>query len=393
MAASLPYPWAKRLLRPDVLMLEASAPILDLPELDRLQRRLGGTLRLLEVGDAFARSELGAKIEAAARAAADKTAGLELGVSVLVPGVSLEKSLFALKKQLRAEGVRVRIVLPQEGAVLSTAQVGGNKLAAAQHGAGRIELMVLPDGESYRLARTLTVQDIEDYTLRDFKIPNPDPLSGMLNPKVAQTMLNLAIGKRDPKKTVVYDPFCGNGRIMLEARLMGATSFGSDISTEKVDATRENLRWLATEYSLGLESAPEHLVWDRDATKESAVGDIERRLRFGHSNKRFLIVSEPYLGKPYRSPLSPEEATAWQAEVMPAYERFLGVWANSAIKPYRMVLVFPRAKLKGGKELALLAGIVDRLSQMGYHADMVAEYGRPDAVICRDIVVLSPLSE
>ena len=72
--------------------------------------RLGGTLRLLEVGDAFPRAELGAQIESAARVAADQAAGLELGVSALVPGVSLERSLFALKKQLRAEGIRVRIV-------------------------------------------------------------------------------------------------------------------------------------------------------------------------------------------------------------------------------------------------------------------------------------------
>ena len=54
-----------------------------------------------------------------------------------------------------------------------------------------------------------------------------------------------------------------------------------------------------------------------------------------------------------------------------------------------MVLVIPRVRLANGGQLALLDRLVDRLDQMGYSADKVSEYGRPDAVVHRDIVRLT----
>ena len=56
-----------------------------------------------------------------------------------------------------------------------------------------------------------------------------------INPKFARTMINLANEK------TIYDPFCGLGGIILEAKLMGVTASGSDISQVMVEKAKENL--------------------------------------------------------------------------------------------------------------------------------------------------------
>src|SRR5581483_12120222 len=59
-----------------------------------------------------------------------------------------------------------------------------------------IELLLIAthDGQTI-IARTTEVQDIDSYTLRDRGRPKRDARVGMMPPKLAQIIINLAVGE------------------------------------------------------------------------------------------------------------------------------------------------------------------------------------------------------
>lgn len=122
----------------------------------------------------------------------DKRGKLTLGLSVYGTNVTsrqVQSLALSLKKQLRQQQRSVRIV-PNQQAALNAAQVIHNKLTTKG-----LELMVVCGHGQTALGITTQVQDIEAYTARDHGRPQRDPRTGMLPPKLAQIMLNLAIGQ------------------------------------------------------------------------------------------------------------------------------------------------------------------------------------------------------
>jgi tRNA G10 N-methylase Trm11 len=63
---------------------------------------------------------------------------------------------------------------------------------------------------------TIACQDIDAYTKRDTS-KSRDMVVGMMPPKLAQIMINLAT---EGRKEIIYDPFCGLGTILIEAANM-----------------------------------------------------------------------------------------------------------------------------------------------------------------------------
>jgi 2-polyprenyl-3-methyl-5-hydroxy-6-metoxy-1,4-benzoquinol methylase len=102
------------------------------------------------------------------------------------------------------------------------------------------------------------VQDIEAYGARDQARPARDARVGMLPPKLAQTIINLAAGRPETRmdkhwdsadglgRFMVLDPFCGTGVILQEALLMGYSVYGSDIEPRMAEYTKKNLQWLVS---------------------------------------------------------------------------------------------------------------------------------------------------
>lgn len=106
-------------------------------------------------------------------------------------------------------------------------------------------------GENY-LARTLSVQDVDDYARRDYEKPFRDAKNGMLPPKLAQIMLNLATGYLPPEKratVTIYDPFCGSGTVLGEALINGYKVTGSDINAKMIKGSAKNLDYLEKIYN------------------------------------------------------------------------------------------------------------------------------------------------
>src|SRR5262249_8047041 len=154
----------------------------------------------------------------------------------------------------KSSGRTVRLV-PNQTAELSTAQVIHNKLTSPNGW----ELVLVRSGQQTIIAQTVSVQNIDSYTVRDRGRPKRDTRVGMLPPKLAQMLINLAVGPAEfehiapelsgdvclqPEDNAklraaranftVLDPFCGTGVVLQEALLMGYRAYGSDLEARMV---------------------------------------------------------------------------------------------------------------------------------------------------------------
>ena len=219
---------------------------------------------------------------------------ITLGLSaynLAVGARDVQKTGLILKSSLKKSGTSLRLI-PNDQPALSTATVLHNKLAIGNP--KKVELLLTPAPGSHRLvvAKAIYVQDIGAYTLRDRGRPRRDTRNGMLPPKLAQTMINLARGACQlTRPTNLLDPFCGTGVILQEAGLMGLTTYGSDNNPRMIEYTQTNLDWLARRYR---QASRPHLTV-ADATDFSWQQWLA-------PDRLELVASETYLGRPYTSP-------------------------------------------------------------------------------------------
>lgn len=293
-----------------------------------------------------------------------------------------------LKKIIKAAGRSVRVV-PNKAPELNSAQVLHNQLT----GPTGWELVCYRNGSKTILAQTTDEQDIEAYAARDQSRPMRDAKVGMLPPKLAQIILNLATGQirggeqREESRVtsgprllpsaLVLDPFCGTGVVLQEALLMGYSVYGTDIEERMVEYSRENLAWLEQKtgrsYNVQLETgdATSHL-WDP---------------------RPAFVAAETYLGKP----LSKEPDETLLRKIMhecdDIHVRALQNLGKQLKAGTRLCLAVPAWKFKGGfKHLQTL----DHLKKLGYtrmsfvhtsNEDLL--YYRPDQYVARELVVLT----
>lgn len=297
---------------------------------------------------------------------------VKLGISVF--GVNIgQRELFAtglnLKKSARKDGRSLRII-PNTGPELNSAQVLNNKLTSDLG----IELLVVKNGNSTWIARTTWIQDVDDYAKRDFGRPKRDAFVGMLPPKLAQIMLNMAGAQPG---NIILDPFCGTGVVLQEAALMGTHSIGTDISQKMVDYSRQNMDWLEKTYDLSPDLTTIALG---DATDYLWPQPIDH------------IVCETYLGQPLSGLPKPEKLT----EIMQTCDTILTKFLRNAAKQLnsgtRCTIAVPAWRV--GNQFKHL-GLLDHLEDLGYnrvrfkHAswqDLI--YHRENQIVARELLVL-----
>lgn len=387
-ATILPFLWSTTMVRENLLQLKEVndkgegkiSPDLA-ASLTALQRRLGGTQRIVWPRLEAGRQELAGRIF---ELLADGTgAKLDFGLSLFGDGLDLNRLGFAIKRLAKSKGFSWRFIAPKFGLTLNAGQVLKNRLSmldveGQERNIGK-EVVIASCNGRFLIGLTLTCQDIDSYSKRDFQIPCPDPVSGMLPPKLAQIMVNLGVGENIGPGTAIYDPFCGNGRVVGEARLLGLKAFGSDLKEEQVEASQKNLQWLGREYGFAVSGRE---FWAQDATSPEAAARFRRES--GWQGDRLYIVTEPYLGKPLRRPLPEAEGQAWLEELLPLYEKFFGAWREEN-RLQKMIVVFPTAKKLVG-QVSLYASFVDKLTRLGYSSSVLSSIKRPDALVGRDIV-------
>lgn len=210
----------------------------------------------------------------------------------------------AFRDQLKQSGRSVRLA-PITDATLSTATILHNGLV--HQNPKKLELNFIQpreaenDSNSKQLivGRTIFVQDIDAYTVRDRRRPRRDARNGMLPPKLAQTMINLAISASnidDLTEINLLDPFCGTGVVLQEAALMGADVYGTDLNPDMVDNTKVNLAWLKKTHHLSF--SPNLAIGDATAF------DWEEWVKPDRIN---VVATETYLGRPYTTTPSATE--------------------------------------------------------------------------------------
>ena len=175
-----------------------------------------------------------------------------------------------LKKELKTAGHTARFIT-----IKNTATILFNRLVEKQS-----DLTVLGN----QIYVTRAIQPIVELGARDYGRPGSDAKSGMLPPKLAKIMINLA---QIPLDANILDPFCGSGTILMEAAAMGYKHLtGSDLSPKAIADTKKNLNWLITHYSLPITHYKIHQADARSLDHILKPRSID------------AIITEPYLGKP-----------------------------------------------------------------------------------------------
>ncbi|HOL93174.1 MAG TPA: DNA methyltransferase [bacterium] len=288
-----------------------------------------------------------------------------------------------LKEQLREKGVSSRFVLPgpeRHTVCLSGAQVEKNRML--EEGA-EFCFHVAPE-QGLWTGRTVWLQDYEAYSQLDYGRPNRDTRSGLLPPKLARMLINLA---RTPETATVLDPFCGSGGILTEAALLGLSATGFDSSSKAIEDAIRNWQWFQKQ----------------QPTLTGKVQIREGDARVLHTLCEPLYfdacVTEPYLGPPLKRPLSQGQFEKLAGQLIPLYLRALGE-IRTVVKPGgRVVFIAPRFRLSGEENSATLP-LFSEIKLQGYTVlDPLAGftpvtgrktliYSRPKQFVQREIFVL-----
>ena len=281
-----------------------------------------------------------------------------------------------LKKYIKEQGRSVRWVMSKE-AQLSSVVVEQNGLLK-----NGIEIIITSFDDQILIAKTMAVQPFKDLSFRDYGRPGRDDQSGMLPPKLAQMLINLA---SDDLNDTILDPFCGSGTIVSEAMLMGYQKiFGSDISPQAISDTRKNINWLSRKHS------------------DLAKPEIEELSATQLSNKHKVdsinaIATEPYLG-PQRGPINPGE---FLKELNSLYSKTLKEFSKILKPNGRIAMVWP---VLNGADKKLAYYLEPNLHGLKVQSPLPEQYahkfnnflsqrgnllyGRPDQRIWREIILL-----
>ncbi len=195
-------------------------------------------------------------------------------------GKSLPNLGITLKRNLTENGRSARVVATR-GNALPAASIMANKLTSK--GA---EIVLLVEESEIFIGITEAVQNIDTWVLHDRGRPRTNAKQGMLPPKLARIMLNLA-GVPVGGKTVL-DPFCGSGTVLMEAGVLRAHHLmGSDLNPMAITDTEENLAW--AEHALHYHAQTTlHQAAAKEAGNKFPPASVD------------ILVTEPYLGRPRR---------------------------------------------------------------------------------------------
>jgi len=342
--------------------------------------RLGGSLKLAKLLHEFDTTDW-KKIEAYLLENLPKhlqytTEGkLNIGLSVFGLKVSTNQLLatgLTIKKTLKSHGKSVRLV-SNKAPTLNSAQVRSNKLFTANGW----ELVFVQNDSKVIMGLTTQEQDIDAYAARDHGRPKRDAQVGMLPPKLAQIIINLAAANTANTSATILDPFCGTGVILQEARLMGYNVLGSDIDKRMIDFSNENMNWLSRTFQ------PSGERYDL------AVADA---LQYEWPTTFHTVAAETFLGQPFASEPAPTTLQETMKNAAYLHQKFLANLARQTAPGFRLCIAVPAWFTKSGlQHLKTL----DSLEELGYNrlkfkyaADRDLIYHREGQIVGRELVVL-----
>lgn len=318
---------------------------------------------------------------------------ITLGISVYnskIEPSEIQKTASIIKQKLKQTEVSVRVI-PSKTAALSTAVSHNNKLGLSDN---KIEIIVIIKNNKAIVAISEGAQNITAYAKRDQNRPKRDAFVGMLPPKLAQTMINLAVGPNQPqiwlqnrdfakidgKIPKLLDPFCGTGTVLQEAILKGFTAYGSDLNPKMVDYTKENIKWLEKSFR-------PHGKFGSVETADATTNTWD------YANNLSSVVCETYLGQPFSAPPSPQKLAEVRENCNKIISNFLKNLASQIPEGTQICIAIPAWRQKNGEFSHL--PLVDFTQKLGYNRkefmrvnpqDLI--YYREDQVVARELLVL-----
>jgi tRNA G10 N-methylase Trm11 len=300
---------------------------------------------------------------------------ITLGISAYGFDVStrdIQKTGLILKTKLKGTNASLRLI-PNQDTALSTATSHHNKLGLSDN---KIELIVVRGQNGIVIAESTGAQNITALAARDQGRPKRDAFVGMLPPKLAQIMVNLA-GLEHGR---ILDPFCGTGVILQEALLMQYKAYGTDLADKMVRFSRDNLKWLEDSH---------HVKADWNLAEGDAMDTKWKAPIDG-------VVSEAYLGQPFSAPPSPAKLTEVRGNCNHIISEFLKNLNPQIKSGTPLVLAVPAWKdtYDNFTHLPLIA----QLETLGYKQVELINvrpdqllYFRPDQVVARELLVLTKI--
>nr|MDQ3018933.1 hypothetical protein [bacterium] len=388
---------------PEVLVIETEGQLDAL----KIQRELGGTVKILRVVDIVKKRELDSinfALQNYFKPSKIKTdflknakGKIQFGVSVYLLDGSLRpfgepKRLgMYIKRAMQDSGASIRLVLPEfNGLALASVVVTKNLLI--EKGA---EICAIASTTKVYVAKTLVVQDFEDYGRRDYQRPIRDDKQGMIPPKVAQMMLNFVNAKVNE---TILDPMCGIGTIVQEGVLLNYRVLGSDINPAAIAGSEKNLEWFRNRYKI---AKGKYHVEVADTQQVSLL--VANLAQIGAFQKIMGIVTEGYLGPMYGHFPKPQEIEANFQELTTLYKNAFQDFLKFLPKGGRVVLCLPAYKNRN--EYVMFPNL-DEITNIGYNlVDLIppalaasmpflkltergtAIYDRKDQVVAREILI------
>lgn len=334
--------------------------------------RLGGVRRLLLIAqENIAEQELLQSMldHLPVTAAAEADERLVIGLSADDEALSarrLKRLGYDCKTELEKLNIRARIVFPSTGTELSAAAVKHNHLTTKGY-----EWVIGKGMKGFWLAKTLAAYDPDRDAWLDRGIPMSDAKSGMLPPKIARMMVNIAAGPLT--NPLVVDPFCGNGRILLEGLLLGYEVRGSDVDPAKVEASKQNVEWLRTRRDIGI-------------LPTSTVETADAKAKGGAIGQPWVLVSEPWLGPPLHYHPNVSQAKQLASDVKAVL--YPALMQQLSRHPERAVVIAP-AWQAGGTKITSDGAILDAARANGYRTECIASVARDDSFVTRDVILIT----
>ena len=310
-----------------------------------------------------------------------QTGKVTLGLSAYefnITAREVQKVGLVLKSKLKNSGVSLRLI-PNQDSALSTATSHHNKLGLSDN---KVELLIIQGESGTIVAESIGAQNITALAARDQGRPRRDAFVGMLPPKLAQIMINLAgplsiDPDQDLAQPRILDPFCGTGVLLQEAMLMGYGVYGTDLAEKMIRYSRDNLNWLQDKYNL----TGHWYLHEGDATDTSWQKPIA------------AVVAETYLGQPFSAPPSSGKLT----EVRGNCNHIIGTFLKNISRQLKpgtpVILAVPAWKDKADNftRLPLSSKVeeygFERIELTTVQSDRLM-YFRPDQVVARELLLL-----
>ncbi len=312
---------------------------------------------------------------------ANRSGKITLGISVYGLSIStkeIQRTGLILKSELKKSGISLRLI-PNSASALSTATSHHNKLGLADN---KVELIIVRGHRGdVIIAESTGTQNITALARRDQGRPARDAFVGMLPPKLAQIMINLAqISNHGEALPVVLDPFCGTGVVLQEAMLLRRSVYGTDLSEKMIRYSRDNLNWLQEQYHM---SSPWYLH-EGDATTTEWRQPID------------AVVCETYLGQPFSAPPKSEKLEQVRGNCNHIITGFLKNLAPQISPNTPLCIAIPA--WNDGKDNFTHLPLIKDLKELGYtqHRFKIIDskdllYFRPGQVVAREILVLNKI--